>query len=100
MCRCRDAYVGPLPDDSPILRDFRAELKREGIAGESFVLKKDTIPAPRNRRVETVSGIKLTFPATLPGSMVAIDRVNGQIIIHDEITIDDVDLDRTPRARS
>jgi hypothetical protein len=36
--------------------DFKAKLKREGMAGESFVLQKNPIQAPRNRRVETAKG--------------------------------------------
>ena len=94
------SIVGPLPDDSPVLKDFRAELKREGIAGESFILQKDMIPPPRNRRVETASGIKLTFPASLPPTFVLVDSANGRITINDEITLDDVELDRSPRART
>src|SRR3546814_7987237 len=52
--------VGPLPEDSPVIRDFRAEMARQGMAGESFAMKKGAIPAPRNRRVETAQGKKLT----------------------------------------
>ncbi len=33
------SIVGPLPDDSPVLSDLKSHLKREGMSGESFVLK-------------------------------------------------------------
>ncbi|WP_316224872.1 MULTISPECIES: nucleoid-associated protein [unclassified Bradyrhizobium] len=73
------SILGPLPDDSPIVKDFKAKLKREGMAGESFVLQKDAIPAPRNRRVETASGVKLTFPAGLTSSVVSVSRLCGAL---------------------
>lgn len=94
------SIVGPLPDDSPALKDFRAELKREGMEGESFVLQKGAVAAPRNRRVETASGVKLTFPASLGSSVIRVDIDRGEITIHDRITIDDVEIERTPRSRS
>lgn len=92
--------VGPLPQDSPVLKDFRSELTREGIAGESFKLAKDAVPAPRNRRVETANGVKVIFPATLQDSMVSIDEANGQIIIRDQIVLNDVELATSNRSRS
>jgi 37-kD nucleoid-associated bacterial protein len=94
------SIFGPLPDNSPVLKDFEASLKREGMAGESFVLRKDAIPAPKNRRVETASGVKLTFPISLKSSVVSIDRAKGQIIIRDQITLDDFELNTSGRARS
>jgi hypothetical protein len=94
------SFVGPLPGDSPVLKDFRAELKREGMKGESFVLQKGAVAAPRNRRVETASGVKVTFPASLKNSVIRVDAKKGEIIIHDKITIDDVEFERTPRSRS
>lgn len=94
------AVVGPLPDDSPVLKDFRAELAREGMAGESFRLAKGAVAAPRNRRVETVSGVKMTFPATLLGSMVKIDEARGEIIIQDQIVLNDAELATANRSRS
>ena len=84
--------VGPLPEDSPALKEFRAELAREGMLGESFKLEKGALPAPRNRRVETVSGVKITYPAGLQDSMVSIDEARGEIIIRDTITVNDVEL--------
>lgn len=84
------SIFGPLPDDSPAVADFKARLKREGMAGESFVLQKNAIPAPRNRRVETASGVKVTFPASLMPSVISVDREKGQIIIKDKITLDDL----------
>lgn len=89
--------VGPLPDDSPILKDFRAELAREGMAGESFKLEKGAVAPPRNRRVETENGVKVIFPATLQDSMVSIDEARGQIIIRDQIVLNDVELANRPR---
>jgi hypothetical protein len=65
--------VGPLPADSPVLKDFESNLKREGMAGESFVLNKEAISPPKNRRVETASGVKLTFPISLAQSVVSVD---------------------------
>lgn len=94
------SIFGPLPDDSPVLKDFAAGLKREGMAGESFVLQKDAIPAPKNRRVETVSGVKLTFPVSLKQSVVSVNRRKGEIIIRDQITLDDIELPSAARARS
>jgi hypothetical protein len=94
------SILGPLPDDSPVVTDFKAKLKRDGIAGESFVLQKNAIPAPRNRRVETASGVKLTFPAGLTPSVVSVDREKGEIIIKDTITLDDVELHTSARTRT
>jgi hypothetical protein len=94
------SIVGPLPDHSPVLKDFLAELKREGMDGESFVLQKGAVAAPRNRRVETASGVKVTFPASLQNSVIRVDAEKGEIIIYDKITIDDVEFERTPRSRS
>ena len=34
------SIVGPLPDDSPALKDFRAELKREGMEGDPSCYRK------------------------------------------------------------
>jgi hypothetical protein len=94
------SIFGPLPDDSPVLNDFKTALKREGLAGESFVLQKDAIPAPKNRRVETASGVKVTFPVGLTPSVVAVDRDRGEIIIKDQITLDDFELTISGRTRS
>ena len=93
------SIVGPLPDDSPALKAFRSRLAREGMAGESFVLEKSAVPAPRNRRVETASGVRIVFPIDLQNSVVSVDRVKGEIVIKDPITIDDVDLATGNRAR-
>ncbi|MBB4376364.1 hypothetical protein [Bradyrhizobium sp. SBR1B] len=70
------------------------------MAGESFVLQKNAIAAPRNRRVETASGVKLTFPAGLMPSVVSVDRDKGEIIIKDKITLDDFELNISGRVRS
>jgi len=94
------SVVGPLPEDSPALKAFRAELKREGMAGESFNLEKGSLTPPRNRRVETASGIKVVFPATLQKSVISIDEVNGEILIRDQILLNDVDLETSNRSRS
>lgn len=94
------SIFGPLPDDSPVVTDFKAKLKREGMAGESFVLQKDAIPAPRNRRVETASGVKLTFPVGLTSSVVSVNRDKGEIIIKDTITLDDFELNTSGRTRT
>ncbi len=94
------SIFGPLPDDSPVLKDFKAGLKREGMAGESFVLKKDAIPAPKNRRVETASGVKVIFPVGLQASVISVDRAKGEIIIRDQITLDDFELSTSRRTRS
>jgi hypothetical protein len=94
------SIFGPLPDDSPVLNDFRSALKREGMAGESFVLRKDAIPAPKNRRVETLNGVKLTFPVGLKSSVVSVNRDKGEIIIKDQITLDDFELNTSGRVRS
>ncbi|WP_425991138.1 hypothetical protein [Afipia sp. DC4300-2b1] len=94
------SIVGPLPDDSPIIKDFTARLKREGMAGESFVLQKNAIQPPRNRRVETASGVKLTFPVSLTSSVISVNRDKGEIIIKDTITLDDVELSTSGRMRS
>lgn len=93
------SVLGPLPADSPILRDLDANLKREGMAGESFMLQRNAIPQPRNRRVETESGVKLTFPAGLQESVISINRDRGEITIRDQIIIDDFELNPA-RARS
>jgi 37-kD nucleoid-associated bacterial protein len=93
------SIFGPLPDDSPVLKEFEISLKREGMAGESFVLQKDAVPAPRNRRVETASGVKLTFPVGLTKSVVSVNSEKGEIIIRDQITRDDVELNTSDRAR-
>jgi hypothetical protein len=58
------------------------------------------VPAPRNRRVETASGVKITFPDGLQASVVKVDDKNGEIIIRDRITRDDYELERAPRAHS
>lgn len=94
------SIVGPLPDESPVLKDFKAELKREGMLGESFVLEKDAVPPPRNRRVETVNGVKITFPAGLPKSFVSVDEDKGEIIIRDQITLNDIELNNATRSHS
>lgn len=94
------SIVGPLPDDSPVLKAFQSELRREGMEGESFALQKGAVPAPRNRRVETASGVKITFPDGLQASVVKVDDKNGEIIIRDRITRDDYELERAPRAHS
>lgn len=94
------SIFGPLPDDSPVLRDFKAELKREGMAGESFVLQKNAVPAPKNRRVETASGVRLTFPVGLKSSVVSVNKQKGEIIIKDQITVDDYELSTSSRART
>lgn len=94
------SIVGPLPDDSPVLKDFRAELKREGMEGESFTLQKNAVPAPRNRRVETASGIKIIYPNGLQASVISVDRSKNKIVIQDKITVDDVELERPSRTRS
>jgi hypothetical protein len=94
------SIVGPLPDDSPVLKDFRAELKREGMAGESFKLEKGSVPAPRNRRVETASGVKIIFPSDLQNSIISIDESKGEIVIHDQILLNDVDLESSRRTRA
>lgn len=94
------SIVGPLPKDSVVLKDFCAELKREGMSGESFSLEKAAVQAPRNRRVETISGIKVTFPASLQKSVVSIDEAKGEIIIRDEIVLNDVELENSARTRS
>lgn len=94
------SIVGPLPSDSPVLKDFRAELAREGMAGESFKLAKGAVQAPRNRRIETAGGVKVTFPTTLAGSLVKVDEENGKIIIQDQIVLNDVELAPNIRSRS
>jgi hypothetical protein len=85
------SILGPLPADIPVLKDFDAQLKRDGLAGESFVLQKDAIAPPKNRRVETANGVKVTFPISLRDSVVSIDSKKGEIIIRDQITLDDYD---------
>jgi hypothetical protein len=94
------SIFGPLPADSPVVKDFHAALKREGMTGESFVLQKDAIPAPKNRRVETASGVKMTFPVDLTSSVVSVDPKKGEIIIRDQITLDDFEISTSRRARS
>ncbi|WP_354265192.1 MULTISPECIES: hypothetical protein [unclassified Bradyrhizobium] len=94
------SIFGPLPDDSPVLTDFKAKLKREGMAGESFVLQKNAIQAPKNRRVETASGVKLTFPVGLMSSVISVNRDKGEIIIRDKITLDDFELNTSGRTRT
>ena len=64
------------------------------------MLKQGAVPAPRNRRVETASGIRLTFPVDLQASIVKVDRAKGEIIIKDQITIDDYDLETSNRPRA
>jgi hypothetical protein len=94
------SIVGPIPDDSPVLKALNARLKREGMAGESFVLEKGSMPAPRNRRVETVSGVRIVFPIDLQDSVVHVDRAQGEITIKDKITLDDVELETANRSRA
>jgi hypothetical protein len=94
------SIFGPLPDDSPVLKDFKAGLKREGMTGESFVLQKNAIQAPKNRRVETASGIKLTIPVGLTSSVILVNRDKGEIIIKDQITVDDYELNTSGRSRT
>lgn len=91
------SIVGPLADDSPMVKHFKAALKRERMEGESFSLKKGAVSAPRNRRVETISGVKVVFPVGLQESVVTVDVEKGEIIIRDEITVNDVDISKTPR---
>lgn len=91
------SILGPLPADSPMIRELDAALKREGMAGESFVLQRNAVPRPKNRRVETASGVKLTFPASLQESIVSVNPARGEIIIKDQITIDDFEV--VTRAR-
>lgn len=94
------SVLGPLPDDSPILRDLDTGLRRAGMAGESFVLQGGAVPAPRNRRVETASGVKVSFPAGLQESVVSVNRDSGEITIRDQIVIDDVELVSSARTRA
>jgi hypothetical protein len=94
------SILGPLPDDSPVVKDFNAVLKKEGMLGESFALQKDAIAPPKNRRVETASGVKLIFPVSLKQSVVSINRRKGEIVIRDEIVMDDVELTNAVRIRS
>lgn len=94
------SIVGPLPDDSPVINDLRKMLKREGMTGESFQLQRGVIPEPRNRRIETISGIKLTFPRSLQKSVVDVDQDRGVITIRDEITRDDIEFDNTRQPRA
>lgn len=91
------SIVGPLADDSLVIKDFKAALKREGMQSESFALKKGAVSAPKNRRVETVSGVKIIFPVGLKESVVAIDVKKGEIVIRDEITVNDVEIIKAPR---
>ncbi len=93
------SIVGPLPADSPVMTDLQMRLRREGIAGESFSLDKEAVPAPRNRRVETESGIKIVFPAGLQESVVKVSRDKGTITIHDKITVDDLELEASRKSR-
>lgn len=86
------SVVGPLTDDSPVIKDFRAALKRERMEGESFSLKKGAVQAPKNRRVETVNGVKVLFPVGLRESVVTVNAEKGEIIIRDEITVNDVEI--------
>jgi len=92
------SIFGPLPEDSPLFKDFKAALKREGMSGESFVLQKNAVPAPRNRRVETANGVKITFPVSLTSSTVSVNRDKGEIIIRDQITVDDLELNSARRS--
>jgi len=94
------SITGPLPENSPIRRDFRAGLRREGMAGESFKLEKGAVPKPRNRRVETRSGVKVLFPSDLQNSIISIDETKGEILIRDQITLNDVELESSRRTRS
>lgn len=94
------SIVGPLPDDSPPLKAFRAELKREGMAGESFTLAKDAVTRPRNRRVETAGGVRLIFPSTMENSQVVIDEAANIITIKDTILVNDAELKNTDRSRT
>jgi len=87
--------VGPLPESSPVLKDFQAELKQRRISGESFDLQKNAIPKPRNRRIETASSVRITFPAELPKSIVSVNEGTGEIIIRDKIILNDVDIEAT-----
>ncbi|GEM_PF-1550324 len=94
------SIVGPLSADSPVLKDFQNHLRREGMDGESFELQKGAVPAPRNRRVETAKGIKITFPSELQSSIIKVDGEKGEIVIRDRITIDDVEPERSSRSRT
>lgn len=94
------SIVGPLPDDSPVLQDFTAGLKREGIAGESFALQKNAVDPPKNRRIETAQGIKVTFPVGLGRSVISVNRTKGEITIKDQIITDDLELQISGRPRS
>ncbi|BAU38742.1 hypothetical protein APT_01660 [Acetobacter pasteurianus NBRC 101655] len=89
--------IGPLAENSPVIESFKAEIKRERMAGESFSLKKGAVSAPKNRRVETVNGVKIIFPLGLNGSVVTVDTEKSEIIIRDEITVDDVEISRPTR---
>lgn len=94
------SITGPLPDDSPIRKDFQTALRREGMAGESFKLEKGAVQKPRNRRVETKSGVKVVFPSELQNSIIQIDEAKGEILIRDQITLNDVELESSRRTRT
>lgn len=94
------SITGPLPDDSPIRKDFQTALQREGMAGESFKLEKGAVQKPRNRRVETKSGVKVVFPSELQNSIIQIDEAKGEILIRDQITLNDVELESSRRTRT
>ena len=94
------SIVGPLPDDSPPLKAFRAELAREGMVGESFTLANDAVPRPRNRRVETAGGVRLTFPSSLEDSHVVINEAENIITIRDQILVNDAEFKITDRSRT
>jgi hypothetical protein len=94
------SITGPLPDDSPILKNFQRELHREGMAGESFKLMKGAVQKPRNRRVETKSGVKVIFPSELQNSIIQINEAKGEILIRDQITLNDVELEPNRRTRT
>ena len=88
----------PLPDDDPIIAKFKSKLRAHRIENESFNLVHTSITRPRQRKIETVAGVRIQFSEDLQ-DLVHVDRAQGRIVINDRIRRDDVDTDPNSRAR-
>lgn len=87
----------PLNDDDQLVTKFKSKLRQNRIEAESFDLDSKAVPKPRQRRIETLNGVRVQFSEDLQ-DLVHVDEEKGEIIITDKIRRNDVEPDPRPRA--
>ncbi len=94
-----EAVLGrSVDEEDDLATKFRHKLRSQRIENESFRLAPNAVSRPRQRRIETVAGVRIQFAEELQ-DLVEVNSAEGRIVINDRIRRDDVDSEPNSRTR-